>query len=690
MASILTVTVDSAGVQNEYLILRPVVGTDPEVRLTFNGIQRGYGLVPIWTDINAQANAFANQFQGDYNTRNIYTVNRSANVITIEHFDNDHFLNFDDQSTSLTVSHANTTQGQTFAGVHTISEYSTDPCGSVNLNISVLPSGTADEITVTYNAGTLAEAQTQTTVVGTATFVIERGRNVTYAVTVGAETKRYPATIPPLFYIDRVDVANTISGATVDVITTDLGTGFNAKEYQIQVIDGSTPPPTETSYQSSSTFTNVVPGEWIVYARDQFGCVRNESIEIELQNNYKRAPFYSFVSPVNDFPFVLIKERTAGLNLNVNNLRSEHQPQKTGVTVKGEHYTYEAQQGKIQFRSSGQINKAFAVGCDDQEIELVVTQKSDFISKDTFLEGNYEYDATLDRLKLYFTTGNTYDIDGNVIGTHTYNNTLPNFYQIGLLIIIPGVGQGIIESIDRTGGVHYAITSLTNDLTATGAIFQSIHTEVGYEEYEVEYDVSQLTSDSFYLRITCAEDSAEQQSGDLKSLGYDLWETHLIHKLSDDELCNYHLIEYFGYKRHEINYKYGIVHRRWIAWEYQPIPMVEGDIEINQTDSHVDKIDYSGMRLFEMKTQPIANIIAVSLAEALGYAEFISVDRKEYATKEFPKLERVGVQRQTVTATLIAQNRIVSYAKFDGVTSDVIESGGRTSVANPFYPVVVD
>lgn len=689
MASILTITVDSSGVNTEYLILRPATGGDPEVRMTFDGFRQGFGLVPIFQDIDAQANAFANKFEGDYNTRNIYSVNRIGNVVTIEHFDNDHFLNFDDQSTSLTVSHANTTQGLTFVGAHSISTFAADPCGFVSLNISVIAeSGTADTISFTYNVGTIDESESVSNT-NTAIFQIGRGRNLTYAVTKDGETKRYDAIIPPFFNIERVDISNTVSGATVDVVTTDLGTGFNSKEYQIQLIDGSTPPPVESSYQSSSIFTNVVPGDWIIYARDQFGCVRNQSIEIVLQNNYKRAPFYSFVSPVNDFPFVLRDEKQVGFNLNANNLRSEEQPNKTGITVIGDHFIYSLQKGKIQFRSSGQINKAWMIGCD-QEVPLTVVQKSDFINKDTFLEGNYLYDASIDRLKVYFTTGNTYDSDGNITGTHSYNNTLPNFYEEGLIIIIPGVGQGVIESVDRSGSVDYAITSLTDNLTSTGVIFQSIHTEVAYEEFEFEYNTDDITGDHFYLRIDCAETLVVEQAGDLKSLGYNRWETHRINKITDEELCDYHLFEYYGYKRHEINYDYGIVHRRWVPWEYYPIPDVEGEIESNPTDSQVDKIDYSGLRVFEIKTKPMANIIAVSLAEALGYAEFIAIDRKEFMTKEFPKIERVGVQRQTVTAKLVAQGRIVSFDKFDGVTSDVIESGDPTSVPSPFYPVVVD
>jgi len=688
MASILTVEVTAKGVAGEYLILRPATGGDPEIRLTFSDSRVGFGLVPIATDLISQANNFTNKFRGDYNTTEQFDIKREGSVITIENFTNGYFASFDDQSTSLTVSHADTPQELAFDTEETILKHGSTPCIHVDLKVDIVGGTNADVIQFRYNAGTLAESVTVTDV-NTATFEVDRGRNCSYTVTINGVSREYQVRIPPVFFLERVDVATTVSGGTIDIVTTDQGLGFNDTEYQIQFIDGATPPPVEDSYQSSSIVTNVVPGDYIAYARDQFGCVRSKLFEVEEQDNYLRAPFYSFVSPVNDFPFVLRDGEQEGFNLNFNNLRAEEQPNKTGVTVIGEHFTYENQKGKIQFRSSGQINRAYMVSCSDT-IELVVEQKSDFINKDTFLEGNYEYDADLDRLKVYFTTGNTYDIDGNITGTHNFNNTLPNYYEEGLLIIIPGVGQGVIESVDRTGAVDYAVTSLTNNLTATGVILQTIHTEVQYEEFEFEYDAADCPDDSFILRIDCAETLGEQQAGDLKSLGFNQWETHRITKLTNDQLCDFHLFEYFGYKRHEINYDYGIRHRRWVEWEYYPIPEIEGSIDTNQTDSQVDKIDYSGLRLFEVKTKPMANIIAVSLAEALGYAEFVAIDRKEFTTKEFPTLERLGVQRQFVVAKLIAQGRIVSFDKFDGVTSDVIESSGETSVANPFYPVRVD
>lgn len=675
MASNVTIRVTSIGVTGEYIELRD---TNPNIRLTFSEFKTGFGLVPLNKDVNIQAQNIANKFRGDFNGRNNSEVSVNGNVISISNFTNDYFSTLDNQSTSVTASQSNSAQ-EDVNDVTTAFGVAAMPCANVRLTVTASPNAPDSVEVVGLGTSTFSESTTNQLV---SEFDVPRGINVGVRYTYGVDVEKFTLAVPSIFEIGNIVVTEATNGAIANISSTTPQDGAPNTVFQVVPAPNlpTIPPSIEANYVPTSIFTGLVPADYVVYARDGYGCERVEKFQVDGVSTYLTVPFYSKASPLNDFPFFLQPVSISdGENRSVDNYLVGTEPLKGRPKQSFTHKVYEGLSNKLQFQSSAIYNNAYWVDCDGNETELPLTKKSDFIDANSYLEGNIGFDVDLGKSTIFFTGGDEYDEDGNIIGSHGYNNTLPTFYEEGVIIFLPNYGQFVIEQlITATDGSRRAVINNTNSFFETGIIIESIHTEIPYEEYEIDYDVNTISADRFYIKIDC-RNTFEEDS--FNALNRNIWLTNWIEKISLEEVCNYHTVRYWSDARNEINYDYGIKHIRYVEWQNLPIPSGESEIETLVTDRDTIKIDYQSTRLYQFSFFPQPNEIAISLKEALDNSEYIVIDRKAYVSRTEAELRNIGVQQIEVKANLTASSRVINFEQFDGFTSDGF-------VPNSFYPVV--
>ena len=375
------------------------------------------------------------------------------------------------------------------------------------------------------------------------------------------------------------------------------------------------------------------------------------------------------MSAINDFPFFKSKTLIDGHNLNQDNRLTHEIPLKNQTKINYTHPVWAGQSGRIQFRSSAEINKAYIIDCNEQVLELDVQQKTDNINSDNILEGNYELDGQ--DFRVSFTPGDVYDSNGNPISQHSYNGTLPIYYEVGVVLSIENVVIGVINDIYTENGITYAAFQVpqgTNITNGTGKI-QSVHTIEGYELYEFGYDVTSIQTDQFSIAIQCENPSSE--------IAY--WRTNPIKKI-EDSIENYHRVDYYSSEFNEVNYTTGIKHKRYVEYNQLPIPITpSSSIDTYETDTDIIKLDSSGLRTYAFNFKNMPNEIAMSLVECITYSDVLIIDGKSYTSKESAELVNKGFQVSEVKANLTAGARIDLGLSFTPPFSSSVDS---------FYPIV--
>jgi|GEM_PF-2912837 len=645
MASKNTLNFDGVGVDTEYIDIN-----GNGLLLTFAPTRYKNGQATIAPDIASQTKEFYSSFELDYNRLDDYTVTYDETTVSIEHPDNAHFNGFVDatHNNASNISTAITTTTQRIAVTVdvTFSAHTTNKCDNVAANL--LFNQTIDELRIEQfspSLGAITIYDNASFNTNTVDVVLDRTRFLLYiyATVNGVEEFMFVGS-PKKLTINSVDTDTTVYGGQAEI---NISTFIGSSETQyalINDINGSGTP----TYEDSNVFNGLAPGSYTAYAKDKYGCVRTDVFTItdEATNQFK-VPLNMFVSGKN--PIALYNRNASGLTSNQFQFFASEAPEL--VSDKSFKHIYaESQLTREQFRSSYPIHSASLQECNavvpeasQNEIPLQtlnITQYTDNINRNTFLEGNITYNGVLGRLLFSFTPGNEYNANGSIIGTHSYNGTLPAWIEEGT----PGIINGeyfTVQSFYEDAGVRYAVTSLTTNSTATGVTIETVHQALDYETFYFDIDFSDVGVSEFYLHLNGKKGNSRPY-----------YISEKIKVISDEDFSagKWHEVKFYNTQSDtEIDYienpnaKFGVTYRlKNIEYITPLIPVSSSEIETEKLDNKMKKLDYKSVDLYESNFNWLPIMEAKWLKDIFNDTEYFNIDGVTYTTVGQAELEKKG------------------------------------------------
>src|SRR5690606_17696603 len=192
-------------------------------------------------------------------------------------------------------------------------------------------------------------------------------------------------------------------------------------------------------FQTSNTFTGILPGSYTLYVKDQYGCTITKEIEVTTQS--VRPPAYRSVPLSNSFGWYEEQAAPDGATIHYNsrNIRPNHW--QTGL-LNNPPYGQPWVVGDVvqtQFRSNYDTIVAQLINNADGSVvdTMTVVKKSNNLGKRQIMDVKL-YDRGAGQTGLYFQAGNIYDSVGAVIDTYDLDGELPEWARIGQKITIQG------------------------------------------------------------------------------------------------------------------------------------------------------------------------------------------------------------------------------------------------------------
>lgn len=638
--------------------------------------------VAIKPDVASQAKAYADSIGVDYNDGQ-YTITYDETSVAIEHFDNDHFDGYTNTATNTSAAITTTTQGSTITLVDTYAENTTDKCTTIlmTLTFTVDVGGPVVGLQVTRqtDGGLVSLYNDAAHNSNTLELAIPREGyfSTTVTATIGSVSTAFQ--ISPPRYILSIESVNVNSSPYSADVTINSNTflGSTSNKYALEENGISTP-----TYYNTNVFSGILQGLYTAYVKDIYGCVKTEPVTVEEGGNVI-ANKEIFVSSKNSHFFARRTNRTVTTG-NVKNYLSFDDP----YPVKAGNFqqVYSDQQlTTTQFWSSYPRHTANFTICDndpnsaDLVVSLPITQRTDNINRDSYLEGTVAYDATYQALKVSFTPGDIYDANGTVTGQHTYDGVLPDFYEVGTFIKINNF-DGVITEIVTVSSVEYAITNIFDALTSGDQTIHTIYTALDYEVDEFDLDFSTLLDKSGYVTINAFANTTTSEIAEVYNSEFSKVISH-----ADLVAGKWHICRFINYNNDsEVNYTAWtdgvniggtrITHLRNIKFETPLSPITNAEVTTEKLDNQVVKLDYESMEVYESGFEAVPKLYARSLAKMFDESEIVEVDGLKMTTIAPAEMEAVGQY-----ARVKVQLAIV------GSGNEFLRTGGTIKT---YYPVV--
>jgi len=637
------------------------------------------GLVTINANIAKQVYEYYNAFQLDYNRDEKYNITYDSTTVTIEHPLNAHFDSFVDGT------HNTTTFITTGTGV----DARPDP---ILLEVLDYAANTSDFCDTTlgtfgFNRDVVSLKIEQSGVVlfedasfnnSTKTLAVPRS---SINVKVTAEASVYNTISPDYSEILDVDVNENSIGATVTIYA---NTFLHLTAHQYAIVTTLDEDPT---FQASNIFTSVTEGDFYAVIKDNFNCIKYQSFSITTNENPFIIPKKFFISGKNSIRFA---NRATGLTSNPFNFLSWENPFAVKSSAMKNTYS-KGQKFNIQFKSSYtnhtvQVINACGNNLVESEIFIVPQLRTDNINRNTYLEADISYSATLQRSVISFTPGNTYNSSGTVTGTHSYDGYLPAFYEEGTPLIINDNLAAVIIDTYTEAGVEYAVTNISSNIAASGVKVESIHTELPYETYDFQVNTSTIDFDLFFIRIIALKannDTAQLYDSEvvevIPEVDFVVSKWHIMDSWSesnDTELDAYPTpsftdtndLEWFSFLRN-------------LEFHTPLVRISEADIDTQKLDNRETKIDFKSRKIYEMGLVEFPSEIAGNIADVFNEFEYHKIDGIIYTT-----ISKADIEHKGQRAIVKVQLAVVDMSSEFGL---VQQSLPGTGPANSFYPVVV-
>lgn len=588
----------------------------------------------------------------DYNDKGQYTMSYDADSVYITHVDNDHFDSRTGTATNVTVTKTTTTQRPTVTVVESYGANDPATCNSLEMTLTFTVSGAGTveglEILRFFNN---TDDGSEVTLYNNAshnsnTLVLSVSRHTHFAttanVTIGSDEYSFSLTVPQKSnLVTDVQVQQSTFSSSVFIYGSEF-IGSDENEFAIGITNAN------LEYQSSNVFSGITEGDYYAFIKDKYGCVAAQAFTVDEGGNFvinKKM----FISIKNSLYFA--SRKVVGLVANVTNFLSYDDPYPVLNDTFTQVYA-ESQIAENQFKSGYPKHEAtLQVICETGGLTraLDIEKKTDNISRNTFLDGKVVKFATTDQAVIFFENGNEYDENDVVIGTHTYNGTLPAFYVPGTEIRIDGF-NGVILYTYEESSITYAVTNILGlglTLTPVDKIVESVHFALDHEVYQFDVDHSNTLVGSTYQVTVKAFDNV---NNDVESEEY---LSERVKVITDAEFTegNYHVFEFWSNDSDaEIDYtdwrsadgtgetpqtsttpNY-IKQLRNLQFELPLSPVSNAEIETEKLGTSPVKIDAQTIDAFKVSLAWMPSLFARSVAKLFDESEFVAIDGVVYTS----------------------------------------------------------
>lgn len=611
--------------------------------------------------------------------------------VYLVHEDNDHFDSFSSTATNITQTTTLTDQKPTVTITQAYSEHTIGKCVRVlmTLNFTVSNGGTVGGLQISRFKGTTTTELYNDANHDSNTLVVDiprEGYIKTNAIfNVGIHNFNIGLQPPKnLLKITSVAIQESVFAAKVTIYINSF-LGSDETQFAIAALNA-TP-----EYSNLNVFTGITPGDYRVYAKDKYGCEQSDVILVEEAKNVLDSQEI-FVSIKNTNYFA--NRTVEGLTANINNFLPHDDP----FPVKAENYLEvfaESQLLENQFKSNYPRHEAcLKILCnedvnglsEDAPTVLEIIQRTDNISRNTFLDAVVADHPSFNAAVISFVPGNEYFPDGSVKQPHTYNEVLPDFYFVGMNVRISGF-DGEIISIYEEGGIQYALTNIQSLTTFGTLIVESVHLALDHEVYEISEQASDYVGKICQFTIdTYKSKSASSPNNEFKSQPFKV--------IPDDEFTsgNWHVCEFFSinpdaeidytqWNKKDLGFTLGediikkrIKHLKNIEFIKGLSPVGNADVVVENLDNSPVKTNVKNIRVFDMWCAQVPSLIAASYAKLFDESEFVSIDGLLYTSMSPVSLE--------------GDNQYKTPKVQVGLLGSVNENNIKIQSINRFYPVV--
>jgi len=253
------------------------------------------------------------------------------------------------------------------------------------------------------------------------------------------------------------------------------------------------------NYQFENTFVGISPGDYTLYIKDQFGCIKTLAFTVdEIQST--RLPYF-YISKSNSFRFAnRISFSDAG------NYRNDENTLSCEVNVRLPYKEIQQFQTAdiitTQFKSNYNENLAYVILSNGTEIQIPVFLKSNNIGV-TDSRDAIKVNLGNNKTGIYFQSGNIYDYNtGSIIEPYALNGTLPQWASFGNYFQIDGAWYLIDDIIyDDTLQADVIVIDAPYIGAPMNVIAGAVYDLFNYEVYEFTIDLVDYQNQNIRVRI---------------------------------------------------------------------------------------------------------------------------------------------------------------------------------------------
>lgn len=381
--------------------------------------------------------------------------------------------------------------------------------------------------------------------------------------------------------------------------------------------------PLDEDYQDLNIYSGIDEGEYWIYFKDQFGCVKYKEFSVDQLGN-SRAPYF-YISKSNSIRFA--NRITFG---DAANYKNDENTLSCEVDVLLPYM--EVQQFQTadvitnQFKSNYAVNTATVIEQDGNEVTVPVIQKT------SYLNSTDKRDAIMVNLGegktgIYFQSGNTYDYDTGVVnGTYSLNGALPYWAVFGAYFSIGSTWYQIEEIyFDETYNADIILFTNTYEGLPQNIVIGAVYDTFNFEIYEFAIDMVNYIDQEIRVRIDCTDDNF----GNLQLLSEKI-SVKVRHSGTLD-------ITYKNYANNDVYYATGIQHRIRQLFTLQA-GMFDGQSENKQTDTNTSLSSVDLYEADEFTFEPVTKELMRKIVMALSH-EYVTIDGVQYVINGLPEID---------------------------------------------------
>lgn len=262
-----------------------------------------------------------------------------------------------------------------------------------------------------------------------------------------------------------------------------------------------------SNWQTDNFYNGLSEGNYTVYVRDQFGCVKSKDFSLSSSSIY--SPYFD-ISKSNSFRFAYrVDFNDAGNYKNDENTMSCEADVK--LAYKQIQLFQSADIITTQFKSNYSLNKAWVVKEDGTLVVVPVIQKSNNIGLND-LRDAMKTDLGEGKTGIYFLSGNVYDFATGIDTgeDYTFNGTLPYWAKSGNYVRVD-MAWYLIENIifDELKNAEMIVISNNYSGIDTACIAGSIYNKFDYEIFEFTIDLVDYLDEQIRVKIEATDSNFE-------------------------------------------------------------------------------------------------------------------------------------------------------------------------------------